>query len=145
MSDDKVVELRGSGLWSPEAVFDRAKEQWRIVAAEADHLVREDSPFLAEYCLNVALSEMTNAEMKVGGMLPGGKASPWLAANDHAVSNFLMLSHRLGLNPQVRFYRAKKAELLAATPPLDRSALVARFDAIEKRLDEQDLALQVMD
>ncbi|HVR92536.1 MAG TPA: hypothetical protein VHI75_01715, partial [Casimicrobiaceae bacterium] len=40
---------------------------------------------------------------------------------------------------------AKKAELLAATPPLDRSALVARFDAIEKRLDEQDLALQVMD
>jgi hypothetical protein len=143
MSEQKVVELRGSGLWSPDEVFDRCKEQWRVVAAAAEHLVREDSPALAEYALAVVLSQMTDSELQTGGMLPNGKTSPWLSANSTAVAHLLMHSHQLGLTPQSRFFRAKKAALLEATPPLDRPALVARFDRMEARLDDLERALDV--
>lgn len=140
-----VVELRGSGLWSPDEVFDRAKAQWREITARSDTLARLDSPWLAEYALCVVLGQMINAEIRDGGLLPGGKTSPWLQADNMQVAHLIMLSTRLGLNPQARFYRQRKAEVLAAAATADKEGLAARLDAIEERLAEQDCALQTME
>ena len=144
---DKVVELRASHLQSPEEIFDAAKERWRklVAAVPADHFTREDSPWLAEYCLTAVLSSMAWAETKTSSILPNGRASPWVTVQNHQSANLMMLSHRLGLTPRSRFYREKKAALLAATPPLEKGLLMVRFDAIEKRLEEHELALQVME
>jgi phage terminase small subunit len=144
---DKVVELRSSHLESPEDIFDAAKERWRelVAAVPADHFTREDSPWLASYCLAAVLCRLAAKEIHAGGILPGGKTSPWVTVDNHQGANLMMLSSRLGLTPQSRFYREKKATLLAATPLLEKSVLMARFDAIEKRLEDHELALQVME
>jgi len=49
------------------------------------------------------------------------------------------------MNPQSRFYRTKKAELLAALRAIDKPALQARFDALERRLGEAEIALNAME
>jgi phage terminase small subunit len=147
MSDDKVVELRASHLGSPEEIFEAAKDQWRKLTADlaADHLTREDTPWLAEYALTAVLSTMAWQEMNSGGILPNGRTSPWVEVQNHESAKLLMLSSRLGLSPRGRYYREKKAALLAATPPFEKGLLMARFDAIEKRLAEHDAALQIME
>jgi len=144
---ENVYELRGAGLWSPDEIFDSAKALWRetVAASDADAFTRLDSPALAQYCLHVVLLRLVNLELKEGGLLPNGKASPWIAVDSTQTAGMIWLSSRLGLNQQSRFYRQKKREALEAAPPIDRAELSARFAAIEARLTEQEDALRVLE
>lgn len=73
-----------------------------VAACAPQHFRRSDLPLLARYCEAVILAETAARELREGGPVTNGRASPWLTVQEKAVRAVVALSMRLRLSPQSR-------------------------------------------
>jgi hypothetical protein len=73
-----------------------------VSTTDARHFVPSDLPVLCAFVEAVVLARRAAHELRAGGLVVGGKTTPWLVAREKAVREITSLSLRLRLCPQAR-------------------------------------------
>ncbi len=117
-----IIDVKQRRIDAPADLGDVERKLFSELVASCDpsHFRHSDRPLLARYCEAVILAEWAALELRQGGPVLGGRASPWLTVQEKAVRAMTALSMRLRLSPQSRLDPKSAAREKSMSPHTKR-------------------------